>query len=110
MRILVQGCGGIGGVVAAHLARAGAHVDVVTGTPELATTLREDGLQVRDVDGTQWTARLPGQIDGELRPAGEPYDVCLLATQGTVLPAALQASAPRLAPDGVVVCFQNGLP
>src|SRR5262249_45170541 len=38
------------------------------------------------------------------------YDLILLCTRTVDLEAALAPAAPLLAPDGAVVCLQNGLP
>src|SRR5438105_4821140 len=49
----------------------------------------------------------PGRKD---RLAQGPYDLILLCTRTIDLESALTPAAPSLAPDGAVVCVQNGLP
>ncbi len=112
MRIAVIGCGGIGGTLAACLTRAGHDVTPITGNATVATALAEHGLRVRELDGATWSVQprntpLVAAGDGD---RNTPYDLLIVATQSTTLESALRAAAPHLAPDGVVVCCQNGLP
>jgi 2-dehydropantoate 2-reductase len=110
MRIAVIGCGGIGGVVAATLTRAGADVTPVVGNPAIARALAARGYRVRELDGHQWSvapARAPLERADE---AEQPFDLALLVTQSTTMEAALAAARPRLAGDALVVACQNGLP
>src|SRR5690606_17875043 len=46
-RVLVVGCGGIGGIIAAHLIERGHDISVLTTNPAIARALRERGLEVR---------------------------------------------------------------
>ena len=57
MRIAVIGCGGIGGVVAATLTRAGADVTPIVGNPAIARALGEHGYRVRELDGSEWSVK-----------------------------------------------------
>lgn len=110
MRIAVIGCGGIGGVLAANLTRAGADVTPVVGNPAIASALATHGFRVRELDGSEWSAapaRAPLLHAGE---ASGTFDVAIVATQSTTLEAALTSLRPRLAPSSVVVTCQNGLP
>lgn len=112
MRIVVLGCGGIGGVIAACLTRSGADVTPVTGNSAIASALRSDGFHVQDFAGEGWSimpVRAPRvtPADGD---GGERFDLCIAATQSTTLAAALTEIRPYLAPGAKVVCCQNGLP
>ncbi|MEW5851076.1 MAG: 2-dehydropantoate 2-reductase [Myxococcota bacterium] len=106
-RVLVVGCGGIGGIVAANMVEMGVDVTCVTGNPAIAEAINTRGFKVheegaaRTVQGAHAHAKLP---DG----AG-PFDFILLATQPTEVESAATAAAPSLKPDGRMVCFQNGL-
>jgi 2-dehydropantoate 2-reductase len=110
VRIAVIGCGGIGGVLAATLTRAGADVTPVVGNPAIARALGAHGYRVREVDGSEWSVAPthPPIIEG--READAPFDVALLVTQSTTMEQALVAARPRLADGAVVVACQNGLP
>lgn len=117
MRVLLVGCGGIGGIVAATLSRAGVEVAVVTGNAEIRAALLQHGARVRDLDGTVWSARpkLPIVVEARelLGTPGQPlvpYDLCLLGTKTTTLETALRDVQPLLGENGSVVCLQNGLP
>lgn len=109
MNILIQGVGGIGGITAARLVAAGVQVTPVTGNPTIAEALNRHGYRIREAD--QVTAiPLNRPASATVPDGGGPYDVVFLATQSTALEDAIRASQDQLAPDGVMVCFQNGLP
>lgn len=113
MRILLVGCGGIGGIVAASLARSGAAVDIVTGNADITGAILRHGLRVRDLDGQEWSTPPTGQVvvsARELSSSSRPYELCLLATKTTTLESALQEVQPMLRPQADVVLLQNGLP
>lgn len=109
MQVLIQGIGGIGGVIAARLLAAGARPTLVTGNPGIAAALNQRGIGLDDHGETRWIP-LAVPATAEVPSSGGPYDALLLVTQSTTMEAALRASKDRLAPDGVVVCLQNGLP
>jgi 2-dehydropantoate 2-reductase len=99
--VTVLGAGGVGGFVAAALARAGAEVTVVA-RPETAATLARTGFHVSSrALGEDFTAAPPVVTE-----TGEPIDVLLVATKATGLADAL--GRVRGAP-GVVVPLLNGL-
>jgi 2-dehydropantoate 2-reductase len=110
MRIAVIGCGGIGGVVAATLTRAGADVTPVVGNPAIAAALRTHGYRVRDLDGCEWSVAPARAPILHAEDADAPFDLAIVATQSTTLEAALRAARPRLAGGALVVTCQNGLP
>jgi 2-dehydropantoate 2-reductase len=101
---LVVGCGGVGGITAAHLLEAGYDVTGVTTNPEILARVHDQGFQLRG-DGGMRTVR--GHIVDAV-PKG-PFDYVLLATQPPDVERAAHAALPALAPEGRVVCFQNGL-
>ena len=111
MRTLLQGVGGIGGVVAATLLRAGfADLQLVTGNAQLAEAIHRDGLRVRERDGSTFVARPTLPPSPTVPEGGGPYELIVLVTQTPRLAEALQASQAQLSPTGVVLCLQNGLP
>jgi 2-dehydropantoate 2-reductase len=99
-RIAVLGPGGVGGFVAAALARAGQEV-VVIARSETAAHLAARGLQVRSVRLGDFAAR-PFAATA-LR---DPADVLVVATKATTLDEALERIK---APVGLVVPMLNGL-
>ena len=105
MAITVVGAGAIGGVTAAALARAGHEVLVVDVAADHVAVVNRDGLTV-ETPGGAWTARLRAITPTEL--AGR-LELVLLAVKSQHTVDALDAVAPRLAPDGAIVSLQNGL-
>jgi 2-dehydropantoate 2-reductase len=109
MQVLIQGVGGVGGVIAARLLVAGARPTLVTGNPNIAAALNQRGIGLDEHGATRWIP-LAVPATAEVTPESGPYDALLLVTQSTTMEAALRTSKNCLAPDGVVVCLQNGLP
>lgn len=105
-RILVVGCGGIGGIVTAHLLEQGHDVTALSRNPEIRQAIEENGICVRGDAG-------PGTVRGravESLPEGEPpFDYVLLAVQPPQVEDAARGVVSALAPEGRMVCFQNGL-
>ncbi|MCK6523358.1 2-dehydropantoate 2-reductase [Myxococcota bacterium] len=111
MRTLLQGVGGIGGLVAATLLRSGyPELQLVTGNPQLAEAIQRDGLRVTDRDGATFVARPTLPPSPTVPEGGGPYELIILVTQAPRLAEALHASKAQLSPTGVVLCLQNGLP
>lgn len=108
-RILVQGVGGVGGTLCARLTAAGVDLTPITGNPAIAEALNREGF---DLDDRGQRARVPlrSPAFAQVPEDGGPYDLIVLVTQTPRLQEALRASAPRLAPEGRVLCLQNGLP
>lgn len=106
-RILVVGCGGIGGVVASHLIATGHDVTVLCRNAETRDALQTRGFEVHGatslyrVAATRLLAELPA-----VQPA---FDYVLLCTQPPEVEAAARAVLPALAEHSRVVCLQNGL-
>jgi 2-dehydropantoate 2-reductase len=100
--VAVLGPGGVGGLLAALMARAGHRVICLAGA-ETAQTLRRDGISVRSALLGDFTARV--EADTELR---EPVDMCLVAVKQTSLDAALERVPPGVLGDGLVVPLLNG--
>ena len=112
MRVLLFGCGAIGGVIAASLLRAGAEVTLVTGNPEITAAIGKRGLSVVELDEQKW-AVVPRRpvVTKAAELAGEaPFELCLLCTKTTALASAVRDALPLLTPDAALVCMQNGLP
>ncbi|KUO04074.1 ketopantoate reductase family protein [Streptomyces caeruleatus] len=104
LTVAVLGPGGIGGLLAALLSRAG-HRVVCLGGDETAEALRTNGIQVRSARFGDFTAQV--EADTELR---EPVDACLIAVKATALDAALTRVPPTaLGDDALIVPFLNGV-
>lgn len=104
-RLLVVGCGGIGGVIAATLAERGVALSCVARGP-IAEAIRLRGFDLRDDAGRRLVR---GAVEvHEAQPPG-PWDFVLLAVPPDRLEEAAREALPELAPDGALVCLQNGL-
>lgn len=106
-RVVVVGCGGVGGVVAAGLVEAGHEVVGVTGNPKIAEAIEHDGLTARLYSGEERHARLVARE--RLSAADGRFSVALLAVPPNAAQQACEELLPHLLPDAPIVCFQNGL-
>jgi 2-dehydropantoate 2-reductase len=105
-RILVMGCGGIGGIIVSTLIEHGVDTTVVTHNPAIAEAINARGFTVRE-PGAQRVVR--GRAVADLPPDAGSFDFVLLATQPPQVVGAAQRAMPHLRPDGAMVCLQNGL-
>jgi 2-dehydropantoate 2-reductase len=105
-RFLVVGCGGIGGLVAAHLFAHGHDVTVLTTNTQIASAIHAHGFCVV---GDDRVSSVRGRVETDLTPNTEPFDYILLATQPPQVEEAARGVLPFLAPQGAMVTFQNGL-
>lgn len=103
-RFLVMGCGGIGGISTALLAESGQDVTGVTTNRDIFDAVSSRGLRLRG-DGEARAVR--GRV--VLGVPDEKFDYVLLATQPPQIEEAARMALPALAPNGAMVCFQNGL-
>jgi len=103
--ILVVGCGAIGGIYAAHLARVTDVVGVDTNVAHV-DAINRDGLKV--FGRTTVVARFPAYDDAVSLPAG-PIDAVLILVKSQATAAAFSAISPRLSGRSTVVTLQNGM-
>jgi 2-dehydropantoate 2-reductase len=104
MKLLVMGCGGIGGIVTAALTETGHDVVAYTTNADIAGAVERNGLQIRGDGAARGVrARLVREIPHE------SFDAVLLCTQPPQVEEAARAALPALAEGGVMVCLQNGL-
>ncbi|MFE7760995.1 ketopantoate reductase family protein [Streptomyces sp. NPDC057438] len=104
LTVAVLGPGGVGGLLAALLARAGNRVICLAGEAT-AQVLERDGIQVTSARFGEFTARV--ETAAEL---AEPVDAALIAVKHTTLETALRRlPAPALGPGALVVPFLNGV-
>jgi 2-dehydropantoate 2-reductase len=102
---VVVGAGAIGGTIGARLARDGHDVLLCDADAEHVAAVNARGLTIEG-PVEQFTTRVPA-VAAEQLPDG--LGAVLLAVKAQHTGAALDAIAPRLAPDGFVVSLQNGL-
>ena len=104
MKILVLGAGAIGGYLGGRLTEAGADVTFLVRDARRAQ-LDRDGLRLRSVFGDlECPVATVGA--GNLTPI---YDLVLLTCKAYDLDSAMEAIAPGLASDGLVLPILNGL-
>lgn len=105
MRIAIAGAGGVGGLLAGLLARAGAEVAILARGAH-AEAIRRDGLRIASPLGT-FTARAAAVSDD---PAAlGPADAVLVAVKAWQVSELAPRLAPLLAGGGIAVPFQNGV-
>jgi 2-dehydropantoate 2-reductase len=104
-RILVLGCGGIGGVVTARLFHRGHSVIAVDIDGELVDAINSQGIHI---EGYNCDMDIDVRVYKEI-PPGEKYDIILLAVKSYDTQQALRDLKPHLAEEGLVVSLQNGI-
>jgi len=106
-RILIQGIGGVGGLLAGELLRAGEDVTLITGNTDIAAAINRNGISVTTPEDTFQVAASAYTTLSDL-PSGSTFDCAYLAVMaGVVVEAAIEVLA-LLVDDGYVVAFQNG--
>ena len=102
-RVAVLGPGGVGGLLAALLARAGASVVVVAGE-STARTIGERGLKLQSARFGDFTT----QVDTAVELKG-PVDACLITVKATQLESALERVPAGEVGEALLVPFLNGI-
>ncbi len=105
MRIAIVGAGGVGGLVAGLLARAGTEVAVVARGAQL-DAIRTGGLAVESPLGT-FTAR-PAAVADDPAALG-PADAVLVCVKAWQVPEVAPRLATLVSGGGVAVPLQNGV-
>ena len=104
MEFTIIGAGAIGGIVGAHLARAGHQIRFIENNAAHVEAIRRGGFHLHGASeiAIQPEVFLPTEVRGPLRHV-------LLAVKARHTMQALEPLAKLLAPDGYVVSLQNGL-
>jgi 2-dehydropantoate 2-reductase len=103
LRVAVLGPGGVGGLLAALLARAGSSVVVLAGD-STAEAIAKGGLRVE--------SRIFGDFEVKVRTASRlesEVDVCLITVKATQLERALERIPKEAVGEALVIPFLNGL-
>jgi 2-dehydropantoate 2-reductase len=103
MRFAVLGPGGIGGLMAALLARAGDSVEVLAGE-STARQIADGGIRVESMRFGDFTAAV--QAAPQL---SDPVDAVLVTVKATQLEDAMKRVPPTSLRDALVIPFLNGL-
>src|SRR5712691_102811 len=105
MQLTVVGAGAIGGVVGAHLIRAGHDVTFVDLVEEHVAKMNADGLQIEGIRGV-FSVPARAITPAELK---RPLERVVLAVKAMHTEAATRQLLPFLTHRGYVVSLQNGL-
>lgn len=106
MKTCIVGAGAIGGLLAARLAAAGCETTVVE-RGERLEAIREQGLRLRSPDGSELRVR-PRAVATPAE-AGR-HDLVILAVKSYQIAEVASGLREALAPEGVVLPVQNGVP
>jgi 2-dehydropantoate 2-reductase len=105
MDIAVMGAGGVGGYFGGLLARAGNNVTFIARGPHLEA-IRSNGLRVISSNDGEFV--VPGQATDQPAEAGH-QELVLFTVKMYHNEAAIQAIAPMMGPDTIVLTLQNGI-
>lgn len=105
MRIAIYGAGSLGTILGAFISKAGVDIELINRNKAHVEALRTKGAQV--VGTMQFTQRVTAYTPDEM--SGQ-YDILFLMTKQQHNAEVVEMLKGYLAPDGVLVTFQNGLP
>jgi 2-dehydropantoate 2-reductase len=106
-RIVVVGCGAIGGTILANLARAGRDVTGIDFWPEHIYRIQAEGLKVQAVEES---FEVHPQIDfSDSLAREERFDIVVLSVKGYDNRWAALLAKDLLADDGILLSAQNGM-
>ena len=106
LRVLVVGCGAIGGVIAAHLSAVAAVTGYDTNAAHVVA-MREHGLSVTGA-GAPLAARF-AVTDDAASLAGRRFDAAIFLVKSGATAAAAAALGPALGGGPVLLTLQNGM-
>lgn len=105
-RILLMGCGAVGGVLASGLLRAGRDLTIIAHNQAITQAIAENGLRVITPDGEH---TIPASVHLDPTTVAGPFDIALLTMKATGVVQAVRDALPLLAANGVIVPLQNGV-
>ena len=108
MKITIIGAGAIGGVVGAHLVRAGYEVVFCDIAEEHVQAINQLGLRIEGPEET-FTVKGTAYTPGELLAGGKPLETVLLCVKAQHTETAMRQILPLVQQDTSVVSCQNGL-
>lgn len=104
-RYAIYGAGSLGTVLGAYITKSGVPIDLINRNTAHVEALRQNGAQISGtVEMTvPVTAMTPDKMEGQ-------YDIILLLTKQLHNKEVVTFLKDYLAPDGVLVTLQNGIP
>jgi 2-dehydropantoate 2-reductase len=108
MRIIIEGIGGVGGVLAARIIASGHRPLLITGNPAITDAMNTHGIRAITPEGE---LMVPAAALTSLKEVKTPdgFDVALLVMKAGQVTEAAEKTLPLLAPEGYVVTLQNGI-
>ena len=105
MRIAIYGAGSLGTILGAFISKAGVPIELINRNKSHVEALKKEGAQVVGTMNFRQpvVAYTPDEMSGT-------YDILFLMTKQQHNAEVVQMLKGFLAPDGVLVTFQNGLP
>lgn len=107
-RLLIEGVGGIGGVMAGRLIAAGYRPALVTSNNAITDAVNRDGLRLIEKKETRRVEAVAHTRLDDL-PADARFDVALLVMKANPVVEVARATVGHLAEDGYLVTCQNGI-
>jgi 2-dehydropantoate 2-reductase len=108
-RVLIEGIGSIGGVIAGKLIQAGYQPTLVTGNPDISAAINRNGLSVTTPEEKFTVPALAFTTLKDL-DRGARFDVALLVMKAHSVVQSARDTLPFLEPEaGFVVTCQNGI-
>lgn len=109
MRILIEGVGGVGGIVAARLTAAGYNPVLVTGNAQIAEAINKNGISAKTTN-EEFNVLAKAVENLDALDETEPFDAAFLIMKANPVVEAAKKTLPFLREDqGYVVTFQNGV-
>ena len=104
-RIAIMGAGSMGMILGAYIAKSGRQVDLIDVNRAHVDAMNKNGARVTGFTEmtVPVTALTPDEMEGD-------YDIFFLMVKQTYNESAFASMKQHLAPDGIVVTLQNGLP
>lgn len=107
-QILIEGVGGIGGVVAGRMIQAGYQPTLITSNPAITEAIQKEGIRITSPEGAAVVKARAYTYLSDL-PDDAAFDVAYLIMKAGSVVAAAEETLPNLAPQGFVVTCQNGV-
>ena len=108
MRIIIEGIGGVGGVLAARIIASGHRPLLITGNPAITDAMNAHGIRAITPEG-ELVVPAAALTSLEEVKTSDRFDVALLVMKAGQVTEAAEKTLPLLAPEGYVVTLQNGI-
>lgn len=105
MRVAIYGAGSLGTILGAYINKAGVEIDLINRNKAHVAALQQNGARV--VGTIEFTQKVTAYTPEEMTGV---YDIIFLMTKQQYNAEVVAGLKDFIAPDGVLVTFQNGLP